>query len=202
MWCQNQIFGDPHGCLVATYKPFGTKNNSLAWKKSLEPFRARFENTMGHPFFDFVKYRSEHCKKKFIWVIMYYFMRKMLSEPILDLRKCPNWKTHESESAGFLVGALHKVWNQIWKQFSHKVLYNYYSNFFWALRSICNKVKKWISHYFFKSCAKGFKCFFSSWEATFCAKRLVFTYKTAVWVPLVWILSSPLIVILYPRGLW
>ena len=33
-------------------------------------------------------------------------MRKMLSESILDLGKCPNRKMHESESAGFLDGAL------------------------------------------------------------------------------------------------
>ena len=31
-------------------------------------------------------------------------MRKMLSDSILDLRKCPNRKTHESESAYFWFG--------------------------------------------------------------------------------------------------
>ena len=30
-------------------------------------------------------------------------MRKMLSDSIWDLGKCPNQKTHESESAGFLL---------------------------------------------------------------------------------------------------
>ena len=31
-------------------------------------------------------------------------MRKMLSNSILDLGKCPNWKMHKSESACFLIG--------------------------------------------------------------------------------------------------
>ena len=36
-------------------------------------------------------------------------MGKMLSDSILDLRKCPNRKMQESESACFPVGALLKV---------------------------------------------------------------------------------------------
>ena len=40
---------------------------------------------------------------------MYYFMRKMLSESILDLGKCPNQKMHESECACFQVGAFYEV---------------------------------------------------------------------------------------------
>ena len=36
-------------------------------------------------------------------------MRKMFSDSILDLRKCPNRKLHESESACFPVGVLHVV---------------------------------------------------------------------------------------------
>ena len=40
-------------------------------------------------------------------------MRKMISESILDLGKYPNQKTHLSESACFLVGALCKVQNPI-----------------------------------------------------------------------------------------
>ena len=31
MWCPNQNFGDPHGCLVGKYKPFGKKMSFLAW---------------------------------------------------------------------------------------------------------------------------------------------------------------------------
>ena len=38
-----------------------------------------------------------------------HFIRKMLSKLILDLGKCPNQKTHVSESAGFLVWPLLKV---------------------------------------------------------------------------------------------
>ena len=33
MWCQNQSFGDPYGCLVGKKKQFGKKNTFLAWKK-------------------------------------------------------------------------------------------------------------------------------------------------------------------------
>ena len=47
----------------------------------------------------------------------------------MDLGKCPNQKTHESESAGFLVRALPEVQNLFQKQFSYKVLYNYYYTF-------------------------------------------------------------------------
>ena len=81
---------------------------------------------------------------------------------VLDLGKCPNRKKHESESACFPVGALPEVQNWIWKHFSHKVLYNYNSKFlfFGAFLPIFNKVKKWISHCIFKSCAEGFKGFF------------------------------------------
>ena len=53
------------------------------------------------------------------------------------------------------------------KAFSHKVLYNYYSNFFYGFRPIFNQVKKWISHCIFESCAEGFGFFFSSEEANF-----------------------------------
>ena len=93
-------------------------------------------------------------------------MRKMLSETILDLGKCPNRKTHESESACFLVGALCKVQNL--KAVSHKVLYNYYSIFFGAFRPIFNKVKKWIFHCIIKSCAEGFVFFLLQ------ARKLIF----------------------------
>ena len=54
-------------------------------------------------------------------------MRKMLSDSIFDLKKCPNQKTHENESTCFPVGALCEVLNRIWEHFSHKVLHNYYS---------------------------------------------------------------------------
>ena len=57
-------------------------------------------------------------------------MRKLLLKSILDFRKCPNPKTHECESAGFLVRALPEVQNRFFKQFPHKVLYNYSLKFF------------------------------------------------------------------------
>ena len=52
-------------------------------------------------------------------------MKKLLLETIWDLGKCPNQKTHESQSAGFLIRALPNVQNHVWKHCSHKVLYNY-----------------------------------------------------------------------------
>ena len=57
-------------------------------------------------------------------------MRKMLSNSILDLGKCPNRKTCTFTFMRFPVGAIPEVQNSIWKYFSHKVLYNYYSKFF------------------------------------------------------------------------
>ena len=52
-------------------------------------------------------------------------MRKMLLDSILDLVKCPNWKT--CTFMRFPVGALPEIQNWIWKHFSYKVQYNYYS---------------------------------------------------------------------------
>ena len=74
-------------------------------------------------------------------------MRKLLSKLILDFGKCPNQKTHESESAGFLVWALPEVQNCFRKQFLHKVIYNYYSNKNFG--AVCLKkmaIKKFIFH--------------------------------------------------------
>ena len=64
--------------------------------------------------------------KIFRIVIIYDFVSKLLSKTILDLGKGPNQKTHESENAGFLVWALPTVQISFWKQFLHKVIYNYY----------------------------------------------------------------------------
>ena len=58
-------------------------------------------------------------------------MRKLLSDSIFDLEKCPYRKTHERES--FPVGVLCKVQNWIWKQFSQKVLWNYCPKKNWSL---------------------------------------------------------------------
>ena len=61
---------------------------------------------MGNPFFDFYNTDGIAPTKKFRSVVIYHFVRKLLSKPNLDLRKGPNQKTHESESVGFLVWAL------------------------------------------------------------------------------------------------
>ena len=75
-------------------------------------------------------------------------MKTLLSKLILDFGKYPNQKTHERESAGYLVQALPMVHNQ----FSHKVIYNYNSFFkeMGALQSVFKKVKKMILHCIFK----------------------------------------------------
>ena len=57
------------------------------------------------------------------------------SASVMVLGKCPNQKTHASESAGFLVWALPEVQNCLWKQFLHKFLYTYYSKNFWSVLS-------------------------------------------------------------------
>ena len=81
-------------------------------------------------------------------------MRKLLSKLILNFGKCPSQKTHESESAGFLVRTLPVVRNQFWKQFSNKVLYNYKSKFYF--RKVSAKTRKpalslscvfWLGHF-------------------------------------------------------
>ena len=73
-WSQNQKFGAPHGCLVGKYKVFGEKISALAWNKPPKPFRARFENTMGNPIFNFFVCWSKRSKKKFtieIWTFSF-----------------------------------------------------------------------------------------------------------------------------------
>ena len=58
---------------------------------------------------------------------MAFLILNLLLESILDLGKCSNQKTHESESTGFLVWALPEVQNEFRKQFFNQVLYNFYS---------------------------------------------------------------------------
>ena len=83
----------------------------------------------------------------------------MLSDSILGLTKCPNRKKCTFTFMHLPVGALPEVQNWIWKHFSHKVLYNYFSFF--------NKVKQWISHCIFKSCVEGFRVFFFNLRSNF-----------------------------------
>ena len=88
-------------------------------------------------------------------------MRKILSYLIFDLAKCPNRKTCTFTYMRFRF--LHFPRSKIVSEslFFHKVLYNYYSvrelGAFWPL---FNKVKKWISHCIFKSCASTRKLIF------------------------------------------
>ena len=86
---------------------------------------------------------------------------------ILDFGKCPNQKTQESESAGFLVWALPVIQNQFLKQISNKVLYSYHSNFsfqeFWSI---------------FKKKNGFFHCIFKKW---FDRRRVLFSQKKKNW---------------------
>ena len=58
-------------------------------------------------------------------------MEKLPLDSIFDLGNCPYRRT--PESACFLVWALPEVQNQIRQQFSHKVLHNFLTNFFWTV---------------------------------------------------------------------
>ena len=82
-------------------------------------------------------------QKKIHIVIIQDFIRKLLSELILHFGKCPNRKTRESESAGFLFPALPKIQNWFRKQFSYKVLYDFKTKYFF--RTFQDILKK-ISH--------------------------------------------------------
>ena len=57
-------------------------------------------------------------------------MRKMLSDSILELMKCPNLKICTFTFMRFAVGALSEV------------LYNYYSNLFWTVLVHTKQSKK------------------------------------------------------------
>ena len=73
-------------------------------------------------------------------------MRKLLSKLILDFGKCPNQKTHESESAVFLVWALPQVQNFFESSFYTKSYIITILNFFFgAFRPKKWRFKKWIS---------------------------------------------------------
>ena len=89
-------------------------------------------------------------------------MRKKFSDSILDLGKGPKPKTHESESACFQVGhfARSKIKSKIFFLIKHYIIIILKK--FGAIRCRFNKVKKWISHCIFKSCAEGIRVFFSS----------------------------------------
>ena len=68
-WCQKRNIGDHQGCLEGKYKPFGKTNWLPSLKKTLEPFRARFVNTMGNPFFYFSEHRPSGLMLPLSWFV-------------------------------------------------------------------------------------------------------------------------------------
>ena len=96
-------------------------------------------------------------------------MRKMLSESILDLEKCPNRKRMKVKVHVFRLG--HFARSKI--ESESIFLLKYYiitilKKEFGAFWPIFNKVKTWISHGIFKSCAEGFAFFLLQ------ARKLIF----------------------------
>ena len=117
-------------------------SSEFFWQINMSPCPKHFfKNAMG---IFFILYIKKFHKNR--TVIMKYFMRKVLSELILDLRKCPNQKMHQHESAGFtqiLIGALPEVQNQLLKK---KLLIKFYIfTVMWIFR-ICKSFG--ISKYF------------------------------------------------------
>ena len=66
-----------------------------------------------------------------------------------------------------------------------------------AFLPIFNKVNKGFPIVFLNLARKGSRGFFQARKLIFFARWLVFTFLTAVWVPNVWILSSPFVVFPY-----
>ena len=98
-------------------------------------------------------------------------MRKLLSDTILDLGKCPNRKTY---TFTFIFRLAHFLRSKI--EYEGIFLIKHYiitsQIFFGVFRPIFNKFKKLISHFIFKSCAEGFKGFFQ-------ARKLIFVCQMA-----------------------
>ena len=81
----------------------------------------------------------EMLQKKIRTEIIEHFMRKLLSQMILDLEKCPCTFTFMH----FQVTTLPEVQNYFGKQFFSNVLHNYRSKFFSGVYwSVLKKVKK------------------------------------------------------------
>ena len=66
------------------------------------PAKSRFENTIGNPFFGTLFFGTKCSTKKFRTVIIQHFIKKLLSDLIPDLGKCPNQKTHEIRKYTYL----------------------------------------------------------------------------------------------------
>ena len=68
---KSKLWGPPLLFCMKIQAIWQKKLASLLEKKTLEPFCARFENTMGNPFYDFVKYRSKCSKKNINYIVLY-----------------------------------------------------------------------------------------------------------------------------------
>ena len=75
--------------------------------------------------FNFFKIIDINDLKKVSYEIRYTFQSNLLSELILYLRKCPNQKMYESESASLVLWALPEIQNQFQKQIWLKSIPNY-----------------------------------------------------------------------------
>ena len=122
---------------------------------------------------------------------------------ILDLRKCPNQKTHESESECFLFPAIPAVQNKYWKQFSNKVLYTYCKKKkFEGFGQYLKKSEKWISHCILNLCTEGFGVYFHARVLFFSSPNAIYYLTQQPWgAPNLkfWPLTIyPIIDILYP----
>ena len=105
---------------------------------------------MGNPFFGTPLFRTKHSGK-IRTVTIKHFIKKLLSDLVPDLGRCPNHNTHEIRKYMYLRAFWfrHFLRSRIKSKsiFFYKVLYNYCSTFF--LETFCLKKlrsKKWISH--------------------------------------------------------
>ena len=121
-------------------------------KKHPTPVKSLFENTMGNPFFYFVKYWTKLLIFFFRIEILGILFSNLHWESIFDFRKWSNGKYTNTRICVFSVWPLPEVENwfrkQIWKENAHISIQFF---FFEEFRSIFKKkVKKWISHRIFK----------------------------------------------------
>ena len=95
-----------------------------------------------------------------------YFVRKMLLDSIFDLGKCPNRKTHESESAFFWLGhfARSKIKSESIFLIKYYIINSKKKRAFWPL---FNKVKNGFPLVFSNLARKGSMGFFQ-------ARKLIF----------------------------
>ena len=101
-------------------------------------------------------------------------MRKMFSDSILDLGKCPNPKTHESESACFQVG--HFARSKIKSKSIFLIKYYIITILkkFGAIRCIFNKVKNGFPIVFSNLALKGSGFFFKLESKFYCQMACIY----------------------------